>query len=107
MVTHKLDNWCTMHTAVVCAVWLTQAQSLSLCSDQVLQLWKDFGRKDNKEMLDSLKVLAQLESQVYGPTTHLIASDVSVLPLCLIQFVQLCYYHQIALIAKPLIIQLV
>jgi len=51
--------------------------------------------------------LSQLESQVYGPTTHLIASDVSVLPLCLIQFVQLCYYHQITLIAKPLIIQLV
>ena len=50
MVTHKLDNWYTMHTAVVFAVWLTQAQSLSLCSYQVLQLWEDFGQKDEKAM---------------------------------------------------------
>ena len=59
-VTHKLDNWCTMHTAVVCcAVWLIQAQSLSLCSDQVLSLWNDFGKEDDKAMLNSLKVLGE------------------------------------------------
>ena len=57
---HKLDNWCTMHTAVVCAVWLTQVQSLPLCSDQVIKLWKGFGVVDDTTMLTNLKVLRNL-----------------------------------------------
>ena len=48
-----------MHTAVVCAVWLTQTQSLSLCSDQVILLWKEFGVKDDQVLLQHIKALGE------------------------------------------------
>ena len=68
-VTHKLDNWCTMHTAVVCAVWLTQTQSLSLCSDQVINLWKGFAVKDDQVMLQHIKALGELHGSCQTHTT--------------------------------------
>jgi len=48
-----------MHTAVVDAVWLTQAQSLSLCSDQVLQLWRDYGQQQDSAILKNLRALGE------------------------------------------------
>jgi len=65
---HKLDKWWTMHTSVVVAVWLTQVQSLSLCSDHVIKVWRGYGwQRDpagfgvvDDTTLTNLKVLRKL-----------------------------------------------
>ena len=58
-----------MHTAVVCAVWLTHTQSLSLCSDQVINLWKGFAVKDDQVMLQHIKALGELHGSCQTHTT--------------------------------------